>query len=96
MGFCPFVVKLGGEAHNRRFVASAVEMEAVLETSKSEPRGKVFELFLNLKQIKKICMKNFTTYLSTAPVVALVWFTITAALLIEINRFFPDPLVFSF
>jgi photosystem I subunit 9 len=58
--------------------------------------GKVFELFLNLKQIKKICMKNFTTYLSTAPVVALVWFTITAALLIEINRFFPDPLVFSF
>jgi len=41
------------------------------------------------------CMKNFTTYLSTAPVVALVWFTITAGLLIEINRFFPDPLVFS-
>jgi photosystem I subunit 9 len=40
-------------------------------------------------------MKNFTTYLSTAPVVALVWFTITAGLLIEINRFFPDPLVFS-
>lgn len=45
---------------------------------------------------QKIFMKNFTTYLSTAPVVALVWFTITAALLIEINRFFPDPLVFSF
>jgi photosystem I subunit 9 len=60
-------------------------------------RGKLFQLFTNLKQIqKKIFMKNFTTYLSTAPVVALVWFTITAALLIEINRFFPDPLVFSF
>lgn len=41
-------------------------------------------------------MKNFTTYLSTAPVVALIWFIITASLLIEINRFFPDPLVFSF
>ncbi len=41
-------------------------------------------------------MKNFTLYLSTAPVVALLWFTVTAGLLIEINRFFPDPLVFSF
>nr|WGT92582.1 PsaJ [Carteria radiosa] len=41
-------------------------------------------------------MKDFTIYLSTAPVVALVWFTITAGLLIEINRFFPDPLVFAF
>lgn len=41
-------------------------------------------------------MKNFTTYLSTAPVIATVWFTFTAGLLIEINRFFPDPLVFSF
>ena len=46
--------------------------------------------------LKTIFMKNFTTYLSTAPVVALAWFTVTAALLIEINRFFPDPLVFSF
>ena len=44
----------------------------------------------------KRTMKNFTTYLSTAPVVALIWFTFTAGLLIEINRFFPDPLVFSF
>jgi photosystem I subunit 9 len=41
-------------------------------------------------------MKNFTTYLSTAPVVALVWFSFTAGFIIEINRFFPDPLVFSF
>ena len=41
-------------------------------------------------------MKYFTTYLSTAPIIALVWFTLTAALLIEINKFFPDPLVFSF
>lgn len=56
-----------------------------------------FWVFLKFEtNSKKIFMKNFTTYLSTAPVVALVWFTITAALLIEINRFFPDPLVFSF
>jgi photosystem I subunit 9 len=41
-------------------------------------------------------MKDFTTYLSTAPVVALAWFSLTAGLLIEINRFFPDPLVFAF
>ena len=41
-------------------------------------------------------MKDFTTYLSTAPVVSLGWLIITAGLLIEFNRFFPDPLVFSF
>nr|AOC61417.1 subunit IX of photosystem I [Rhexinema sarcinoideum] len=41
-------------------------------------------------------MKYFVTYLSTAPVVAFAWMTFTAGLLIEINRFFPDPLVFSF
>ena len=41
-------------------------------------------------------MKYFTTDLSTATVIAVIWFTFTAGLLIEINRFFPDPLVFSF
>ena len=41
-------------------------------------------------------MTNFQTYLSTAPIVALGWFIFTAGLLIELNRFFPDPLVFSF
>jgi photosystem I subunit 9 len=41
-------------------------------------------------------MKDFTTYLSTAPVVALIYFNLLAGLLIEINRFFPDPLVFAF
>ena len=40
-------------------------------------------------------MKNFTTYLSTAPVIALLWFTLLAAFLIELNRFFPDGLVFA-
>nr|ANB40181.1 photosystem I subunit IX [Koshicola spirodelophila] len=41
-------------------------------------------------------MKDFLRYISTAPVVAALWLSFTAGLLIEINRFFPDPLVFSF
>jgi len=41
-------------------------------------------------------MKSFVTYLSTAPVIALVWMSFTAGLLIEANRFFPDPLIFTF
>jgi photosystem I subunit 9 len=48
-----------------------------------------FKFFINI-------MKNFSIYLSTAPVVALAWFAFTAGFLIELNRFFPDPLVFSF
>jgi photosystem I subunit IX len=41
-------------------------------------------------------MKAFTTYLSTAPVAALLSLTVVAGLLIEINRFFPDALIFAF
>lgn len=41
-------------------------------------------------------MKSFVTYLSTAPVIGIVWISFTAGLLIEINRFFPDGLVFAF
>ena len=41
-------------------------------------------------------MKEFATYLSTAPVIATIWFGLLAGLLIEINRFFPDGLVFAF
>ena len=37
-------------------------------------------------------MKNFSTYLSTAPVIAILWIALSASLLIEINRFFPDAL----
>ena len=40
--------------------------------------------------------KNLLTYLSTIPVVAAVWITFTAGFVIEINRFFPDVLFFSF
>jgi len=41
-------------------------------------------------------MKDFTIYLSTAPVLAAAWFGFLAGLLIEINRFFPDALLFAF
>jgi photosystem I subunit IX len=41
-------------------------------------------------------MKDFTTYLSTAPVLTLVSVSFVASLLIEINRFFPDALIFAF
>ena len=37
-------------------------------------------------------MKNLTTYLSTAPVIATLWILISSSLIIEINRFFPDSL----
>ena len=32
-------------------------------------------------------------FISTAPVAATIWLTITAGILIEFNRFFPDPTV---
>jgi len=37
--------------------------------------------------------KNLLKYLSTAPVIATVWMTITAGIIIEFNRFFPDLLL---
>jgi len=41
-------------------------------------------------------MKDFTTYLSTAPIVSLVWLAFTAGLIIMFNKFYPDPLIFTF
>lgn len=41
-------------------------------------------------------MKDFATYLSTAPVLTIVSVSFVASLLIEINRFFPDALIFAF
>ncbi|YP_778596.1 photosystem I protein J (plastid) [Bigelowiella natans] len=41
-------------------------------------------------------MSGFKGYLSTVPVVFAIWLTFTAGLIIEINRLFPDGLVFSF
>ncbi len=35
---------------------------------------------------------NFLRFLSSAPVLAAVWMTFTAGILIEFNRFFPDLL----
>jgi photosystem I subunit IX len=37
-------------------------------------------------------MAYFVKFLSTAPVVAALWMTFTAGILIEFNRFFPDLL----
>nr|YP_009392589.1 photosystem I reaction center subunit IX [Bostrychia tenella]ARW61151.1 photosystem I reaction center subunit IX [Bostrychia tenella] len=39
---------------------------------------------------------GFMKYLSTAPVIGILWITFTAGFIIEINRFFPDILFFSF
>ena len=44
----------------------------------------------------KTLMRDFTTYLSTAPVAAILSLTVVAGVLIEINRFFPDALIFAF
>lgn len=41
-------------------------------------------------------MQYVKTYLSTAPVLAAIWFGILAGLLIEINRFFPDALILPY
>nr|YP_009106203.1 subunit IX of photosystem I [Binuclearia lauterbornii]AIT95014.1 subunit IX of photosystem I [Binuclearia lauterbornii] len=41
-------------------------------------------------------MKDFTIYLSTAPVAALLALTFLSGILIEINRFFPDALILAF
>ncbi|MEY3869957.1 MAG: photosystem I reaction center subunit IX [Microcoleaceae cyanobacterium] len=37
-------------------------------------------------------MNHLLRYLSSAPVLAAVWFAITAGILIEFNRFYPDLL----
>jgi photosystem I subunit 9 len=41
-------------------------------------------------------MKNFTIYLSTAPIAATLSLIFFSGILIEINRFFPDALIFAF
>jgi photosystem I subunit 9 len=38
-------------------------------------------------------MDGLKTYLCSAPVVAAIWMTVTAGILIEFNRFFPDLLI---
>ncbi|AJD58207.1 photosystem I reaction center subunit IX [Synechococcus elongatus] len=37
-------------------------------------------------------MDGLKRYLSSAPILATIWFAITAGILIEFNRFFPDLL----
>nr|YP_011030818.1 photosystem I subunit IX [Hiya brooksiae]WQT71236.1 photosystem I subunit IX [Hiya brooksiae] len=41
-------------------------------------------------------MQHVKVHLSTAPVVATIWFGLLAGSLIETNRFFPDALLFPF
>jgi photosystem I subunit 9 len=60
-----------------------------------------FKFFFNPGILKNflndfIHMKDFTTYLATAPVLSFFYFGFLASLLIEINRFYPDALVFPF
>jgi len=37
-------------------------------------------------------MRDLLRYMSSAPVLAAIWITVTAGILIEFNRFFPDLL----
>jgi len=39
-------------------------------------------------------MADLKAYLSTAPVLLTIWMSLTAGMLIEINRFYPDMLFF--
>ena len=57
---------------------------------------KIYGMNYFVKKKGKFTMQDAKTYLSTAPVLATLWFGFLAALLIEINRFFPDALVLSF
>lgn len=41
-------------------------------------------------------MENFKKYLSIAPVLLTLFLSLTAGMIIEINRFFPDTLGFYF
>ena len=41
-------------------------------------------------------MDDFKTYLSTAPVLLTVWMSLTAGMIIENNRFFPDVLYIGY
>jgi photosystem I subunit 9 len=50
----------------------------------------------HIQLYKEFIMKDFTTYLSTAPVLTIVSVSFVASLLIEINRYFPDALIFAF
>ena len=70
-----------------------------LTNKKTTPTFLIIEKRLGGKTVwvnEDFFMKNFTIYLSTAPVVSLAWLVLTAVLLIGFNKVFPDPLVFSF
>lgn len=39
-------------------------------------------------------MNDLKTYLSTAPILLTFWMILTAGMIIEMNRFYPDALYF--
>nr|YP_009519384.1 photosystem I reaction center subunit IX [Pseudocodium devriesii]AYC65422.1 photosystem I reaction center subunit IX [Pseudocodium devriesii] len=41
-------------------------------------------------------MNNLIKYFSTAPVVTFICLSLVSSLIIEVNRYFPDPLIFAF
>jgi len=58
----------------------------------SQKNGVVVKFIIN--KLQKFFMNYLKTYLSTAPVLLTVWMTLTAGMLIEMNRFYPDALYF--
>ena len=66
----------------------------------------IYKNSINLNQLNKIkyfsnqlnikIMNNLTKYFSTAPVVAFISLSLISGLIIEVNRYFPDPLIFAF
>nr|YP_010540400.1 photosystem I subunit IX [Spiraea salicifolia]YP_010541080.1 photosystem I subunit IX [Spiraea purpurea]YP_010541165.1 photosystem I subunit IX [Spiraea japonica]YP_011029360.1 photosystem I subunit IX [Spiraea longigemmis]YP_011029612.1 photosystem I subunit IX [Spiraea laeta]YP_011029780.1 photosystem I subunit IX [Spiraea dasyantha]YP_011029864.1 photosystem I subunit IX [Spiraea fritschiana]WNV25349.1 photosystem I subunit IX [Spiraea japonica var. glabra]UCS10507.1 photosystem I sub len=56
----------------------------------------VIQIIITNKERGVLKMRDLKTYLSVAPVVSTLWFGSLAGLLIEINRFFPDALIFPF
>nr|NP_045153.1 photosystem I subunit IX [Cyanidium caldarium]Q9TLW5.1 RecName: Full=Photosystem I reaction center subunit IX; AltName: Full=PSI-J [Cyanidium caldarium]AAF12942.1 unknown [Cyanidium caldarium]WDB00277.1 photosystem I subunit IX [Cyanidium caldarium] len=40
--------------------------------------------------------KNLLKYIYTVPVISTLWLLLTAGILIEINRFYPDALFYAF
>nr|YP_009518983.1 photosystem I reaction center subunit IX [Boodleopsis sp. H.0758]AYC64963.1 photosystem I reaction center subunit IX [Boodleopsis sp. H.0758] len=41
-------------------------------------------------------MKNLLLYISSAPVISTLFLILISGIIIEINRYFPDPLIFAF
>lgn len=67
-------------------------IEIIIPTYRKIQKMLLYIIKSYINKLRKIYMKNLATYLSTAPVIAGLWLILSASLLIEINRFFPDAL----